>query len=356
MTLRTLARELRDYPTTLTFCLIWIIIFGAMTYTELSQGGPVTLVRWVVTGFGGGRRFGDLSLEDLGRAQYWRLITCNFIHYSFVHLGLNVLAMYQIGTLIESWYGSHQLVFLSGLLGGGGNLIAALIRYESGSSRVIHSGGGSVIILGFMGLCAVVGVRSTTRLGRSLGLQMVLFLILTAVLGILLWNHIDNWGHAGGALVGSVAGLAHTRFMNGVSKPSAWGAGVLTGLVIAACGAAQFRQDRREAPARAELRLMRRSGERLSVARELAAISRRAQGRSDLAAVVSRLRAIEQVLDGRSRAAVHESRTLLETAAGRSPSEAERLVLSQSLARARGEVLREYQLEQRQLRQLHAPR
>jgi membrane associated rhomboid family serine protease len=356
MTLRALARELREFPATLTFCLIWILVFAAMTYTELSEGGPVTLIRWVVTGFGGGQRFGDLSLQDLGHAQYWRLITCNFVHYSFVHLGLNVLAMYQIGTLIESWYGSHQLVFLSGLLGGGGNLIAALIRYENGSSRVIHSGGGSVIILGFMGLCAVVGMRSKSRLGRSLGFQMVLFLILTALLGILLWNHIDNWGHAGGALVGSVAGLAHTRFMNGVSKPSAWGAGVLTGLVIAACGAAQFRQDRREAPARLELRLMRRSSHLLSVARELAALSRRAQGRGDLATGVDRLRAIEQILDGRSPAAVHESRTLLEAAAGRLPSDTERLVLSQSLSRATSEVLREYQLDQRQLRQLHAPR
>ena len=101
---------------------------------------------------------------------------------------------------------------------------------------------------------------------------------------------------------------------------------------------------------------MRRSSELLSVARELASISRRAQGRSDLAGGASRLRAIEQVLDGRSRAAVLESRTLLETAAARLPSDAERLVLNQSLARARSEVLREYQLEQRQLRQLHAPR
>src|SRR5207248_1102103 len=81
----------------------------------------------------------------------WRLVTCNFVHYSLIHIGLNLLAMYQLGTLVESWYGSSQLVLIYGLTGAGGNLVSALIRYGIGSNRAVHSGGGSGVILGLGG-------------------------------------------------------------------------------------------------------------------------------------------------------------------------------------------------------------
>ena len=67
--------------------------------------------------------------SDLARGEYWRLITSTFVHFSLLHLGLNVLAMYQLGTMTESWFGKSQLVFIYGLTGGGGNLISAILRY-----------------------------------------------------------------------------------------------------------------------------------------------------------------------------------------------------------------------------------
>ena len=63
------------------------------------------------------------------RGEYWRLITSTFVHFSLLHLGLNVLAMYQLGTMAESWFGRPQLIFIYGLTGGGGNLVSALLRY-----------------------------------------------------------------------------------------------------------------------------------------------------------------------------------------------------------------------------------
>ncbi len=40
---------------------------------------------------------------------------------------------------------------------------------------------------------------------------MLIFIVLTAVLGMIFPRFIDNWGHAGGLVVGSAIGLAHRR-------------------------------------------------------------------------------------------------------------------------------------------------
>ena len=65
--------------------------------------------RLLVLGIGDGHRFGDLALQDLAHGEYWRLITSTFVHFSVLHLVLNLIAMYQLGTMVESWYGSLSL-------------------------------------------------------------------------------------------------------------------------------------------------------------------------------------------------------------------------------------------------------
>ena len=223
MTLRKLAGEVKEFPATTTFCLLWIVVFVAMVGTQLAAGVYPSWSKLLLLGIGDGHRFGDLALQDLAHGEYWRLITSTFIHFSVIHLVLNVIAMYQLGTMVESWYGTPQSIFIYGLTGGGGNLVSVLIRHEIGSNPRIHSGGGSVVIMGLVGLCAVVGLRSRTELGVSMGRLMVFFMVTTAILGAALPQFIDNWGHAGGAVVGIVAGVRASWFA--ARRPQALGLG-----------------------------------------------------------------------------------------------------------------------------------
>jgi rhomboid protease GluP len=261
MTLRKLAGEVKEFPATTIFCVLWIVVFVAMVATQLAAGDYPSLSKWLLLGIGDGHRFGDLALQDLAHGEYWRLITSTFIHFSVLHLVLNVIAMYQLGTMVESWYGTPQSIFIYALTGGGGNLVSVLIRQGIGSNPRIHSGGGSVVIMGLVGLCAVVGLRSRTALGVSMGRLMVFFMFTTAVLGFLLPQFIDNWGHAGGAVVGTVVGFAHRGLLRAVHKPSAWGRGVVAGTLIAACVVAQVVADRREMPLREAQGVIRRLSE-----------------------------------------------------------------------------------------------
>ncbi len=351
MTLRKLARQLRDYPATISICVIWIAIFAAMTYCELADRNPfLTPTRWLVLGFAGGSRFGDLTLTDLGQGQVWRLITCNFIHFSLIHLSLNLLAMYQLGSMIEEWYGSHHLILIYAVTGGGGNLVSAAIRYGIGTNPAVHSGGGSVVIMGLVGMCAVVGWRVRDRWGKSLSRLMTFFLVLTAVMGILLPGYIDNWGHAGGAIVGAPIGFADRRLLANRSKPSAWGLGVVAGLIMVSCGAAQYLEDARAAPARREKALIARSDRLTKIAHDLTLLSRLVEQGSDLARLEQELNVLDQVIDGPARDEIRALRPLVESVLGRPLSADEKQQIEGRLQRAGRAVRQEYVGLQRQIR------
>ena len=110
----------------------------------------------------------------------------------------------------------------------GGNLVSVLIRYMIGSNPRIHSGGGSVVIMGLVGLCAVVGLRSETRMGVSMGRLMVFFMVTTAVIG----PRCRNSSTTGAMRVvrwWECLGFAHRALLAAVNRPSAWGRGVVTG-------------------------------------------------------------------------------------------------------------------------------
>ena len=66
MTLRGLLRELKDFPATMTFCLLWIVVFAAMVGTQLAAGVYPSWTRLLVLGIGDGHRFGDLTVQRHG--------------------------------------------------------------------------------------------------------------------------------------------------------------------------------------------------------------------------------------------------------------------------------------------------
>jgi membrane associated rhomboid family serine protease len=254
--LRSLARDLKQFPATMALGALWIVVFVLMIVSGLRHGHDPSLSQVFLIGLGSGHRFGDLTLRELVHGEAWRTLTCTFVHYGFLHIGLNLLGLYQLGTLVESWYGAPLSLAIYVLIGSGGNLLSGLARLARGSSLDVHSGGGSTVLMGLVGLCAVVGWRSKTRVGEYLHRQMVLMLAITALLGVAIlvvtWMLgqmrpiIDNWGHAGGALVGAAIGFAHRPLIRASKHRGARWAGAIAALLLVASAAAQVRVDRVE--------------------------------------------------------------------------------------------------------------
>ena len=326
MTLRTLAREIKDYPATAVFSLIWVLVFAAMVACRLTEGPPVTWRQFLIVGMNDGHRFGDLTIKELAHGEIWRLVTCNFVHYSLIHILLNLLAFYLLGTMIESWYGSWQFIFIYLLTGSLGNLLSALARQSAHYSPTTHAAGGSTVIMGLIGLCLVVGWRSRNSREGELRWPMLVSLGLTALLGFVFRDYIDNWGHAGGALVGFALGFADRRFLRSVRRPSAWGLGVMAGLVIAGCGLAQLAVDRREAPPRRQATLRAEVNAREIAYRNLRAAPRLLDQKADPRLLARGLDVIAGVLDGgTTRSDFRRLRELAAVAGTRALTEAEQI-------------------------------
>ena len=113
--------ELRKKRVTLLFMAVMCIVF--VVYLMLAPH-PFSL-EYLVYGndYGLITEYGRLvNLADI-HPQYWRIITCSFIHAGIPHLLVNLLALYISGTLLEGTKGSGRLTFVFGVSGIGSSII-----------------------------------------------------------------------------------------------------------------------------------------------------------------------------------------------------------------------------------------
>ena len=222
-----------------------------------------------------GHRFGDMTWREVREGQYWRVLTAAFVHFGLIHVAINTLGLVSLGRLVEPWYRTGPFLAICLVIGGLGNLVGGatrqivavgrlwlasvaasrhwpgtIERFLRGGATVpdlIPTGGGSTILLGLIALAAVVGWRSRTRIGAYLQKQMVIFLALTAVLGLMMTGLVDNYGHLGGAIVGGAIGLVDHRLVR-LSEFS-WFRGLCWVFVLGvstACLGSAIRADRSE--------------------------------------------------------------------------------------------------------------
>lgn len=147
-------------------------------------------------------RMGALEPGLVAGGQYWRVVTCAFLHVGFFHLLINCWALYQLGTLFELWMGSRPtaIVYLGSAVGGS---LASLAF-----TRAV-SAGASGAVFGLLGALMVVLVRRRDRLtpqARSLLTQLTFWAGLNLVFGLSI-PAIDNAAHLGGFVVGGLISL-----------------------------------------------------------------------------------------------------------------------------------------------------
>ncbi len=96
-------RFLKNYPHFFTYLIIGICIFMYIVSFFLGRKYDDASV-FIALG-------ADYKTFTLGLGQFYRLISCAFLHGSFMHLLFNMISLYSIGTYIERTYG--HIRFLS---------------------------------------------------------------------------------------------------------------------------------------------------------------------------------------------------------------------------------------------------
>ena len=132
----------------------------------------------------------------VGDGEWWRLITSAFLHYGFLHLGMNMLVLWFIGPALEDYlgHGRYALLYIvSGLAGAAGALIASSNSLTVGASGAIW---------GLMGAALVLEARRIYVFGgQALGL-VAINLVLTFVI-----PGVSIGGHIGGLIGGAASAL-----------------------------------------------------------------------------------------------------------------------------------------------------
>ena len=138
-----------------------------------------------------------ISKYLLEQGEWYRLISCGFVHFGLFHVAMNMMLAYQLGQMFEPRIGSLRfgLLYFASLLGGS---VGALML----SPNAI-TGGASGAVFGLMA-AAVVGMRQEglNPLRSGLGLTFAINLAITLTI-----PGISIGGHFGGAAVGAICGV-----------------------------------------------------------------------------------------------------------------------------------------------------
>ncbi len=161
---------------------------------------------WLANGDALVRWGGDWGPYTLGERQYWRLITCAFVHAGLWHVALNSAALWAIGPTLERHWGRARLALVWVLSAMTGSAVSLLWRPQG------LSVGASGAIFGLFAAAAVIRLRNPSattcwpRAARRAGRAAAIFLVVYALI-----PGIDNAAHVGGALAGAGFALLMER-------------------------------------------------------------------------------------------------------------------------------------------------
>jgi len=112
------------------------IIFGmnvavflgmALAGSTVMDFSPQETIRW-------GANWGPLTLSG----EWWRLLTCVFVHGGIIHIGFNMWCLWNLGALAESLYGRWTYAAIYLICGVGASL--ASVAWHPGAPSVGASG------------------------------------------------------------------------------------------------------------------------------------------------------------------------------------------------------------------------
>lgn len=172
-----------------------VAVFIAMLLAGVSMlDNPAgqDLVHW-------GANYGPLTVSG----QWWRLLTCVFVHGGLLHIGFNMWCLWSLGRIAESVYGhwTFAVVYLiSGLAASLASLIWNPAILSVGASGAIFGIAGALIASFYLGEFSLPRAALSGTL-RSVVVFVGYNLFFGAVIA-----RTDNAAHIGGLLMGLLLG------------------------------------------------------------------------------------------------------------------------------------------------------
>ena len=153
--------------------------------------------------------------------EYYRLVTCIFLHFGIDHLFYNMLLLIFLGDSLEQIVGKLRYLAIYLLGGVAGNIVSVWV--SAGTENYAVSAGASGAIFAVVGALLWIVIRNGGRLKGYSSQRLFLMAALTIVNG-LTTTGVDNMAHIGGLAAGFLLGMLLYRKKAGedfgkVSRP-----------------------------------------------------------------------------------------------------------------------------------------
>jgi rhomboid protease GluP len=214
---RQARRLLKPGPAPMTWLLIGLNVAAYLLQLLLAQQAAKQGVPAEQADMGAALVLGanEPSLT-LGKHQLWRVAASAFLHFNLLHLGMNMLALFSLGSILERLAGPWRLLALYLVAGVAAGALSAQLHAPGEVSL-----GASGAILGLAGALMAPKWRRAASFPQGLAerLHQWLFrsLVLTFGLGLGLAAFgtpvFDNAAHTGGLLCGFAIGYLWPPFL-----------------------------------------------------------------------------------------------------------------------------------------------
>jgi len=139
-----------------------------------------------------------LDRIDVQRGELYRLLSVTLVHAGFLHLGLNMYALWIIGPIVEQAWGRRMFLLFYVLTA----IAASTTSFVASFGPAV---GASGAIFGLFGV-VIAGTRAhhpvLDRRARQIVPQLGMLVILNLAIGFFPGSNIDNSAHIGGLISG----------------------------------------------------------------------------------------------------------------------------------------------------------
>jgi rhomboid protease GluP len=199
-----------------------VAVFIAMALAGVSITSPSgqELVRW-------GANFGPYTIGG----QWWRLLTCVFLHIGIIHIAFNMWCLWDLGRLAESLYGHWTfggVYLITGIAASVTSLAWRPTGLSAGASGAIFGIAGALIASFYLGEFSLprAAVAGTLR-------SVVIFAGYNLVFGAMS-GRTDNAAHVGGLVSGLLMGALIARVAPTRDEPFRRAGVLLVGVLLVA--------------------------------------------------------------------------------------------------------------------------
>jgi rhomboid protease GluP len=152
------------------------------------------------------------AFATVGEGRWETLVTACFLHDGLLHVGFNMLLLWQAGPLVEKNVGSARMAPLYLVAGVVGNLVSVVAAWRGHVPQQV-SLGASGAITGVLAAALVLGWRVQGWRGplTQAMFRWLVFVLVFGILSRLTGGHIDNAAHIGGAIAGGAVAAMWRR-------------------------------------------------------------------------------------------------------------------------------------------------